>query len=188
RQVRRAARDVHDSAAAALDHPGHDGAAAEERTADVHLEHAPPVVRILVEEAASAAADAGVVHEQVDAPDLRERGGDRRGRGDVELERARADLAGDSVDLAARACGDDDGPAVLDEYARDARADAAPTAGDECDAVSQRRPRSRRALRGSRPTTGLPGPCRARSPSLRGGRSSPTVSSATRRRTRSGRA
>ena len=94
-----------------------------------------------VEERAGHRA-AGVVHDDVDAAELRDRARDDLlehvvvvdvGRDDERLAAGGAHVGGDLVELLLRARGQDDVGARVGERAGDRRADAAPGAGDDRD-------------------------------------------------------
>src|SRR5260221_9013361 len=127
RLVRGAARDVHDAPAAADDHLRCERVAAEIEAEDVHLERAPPLLR--VPERRLAPADPGVADEQVDVVGLARPALDVLGLRDVADECAAADVARDRLDLFLRATRDGDSHAGAGELARDALADPTAAAG-----------------------------------------------------------
>jgi hypothetical protein len=80
--------DADDAAVFLGDHPRHDGAAAQERTGEVDLDHLAPVLRRVLPHRFVWAVHAGIVHQNVDLTHLADRGVrrgcDRLGVGDVD--------------------------------------------------------------------------------------------------------
>ena len=97
--------DIHDASVAALAHVRQHGPAEVERAVDVDVEHFLPFLVGIFPGGRGLAGDAGVVHQNIDAPLFAERLGDRRlhliGMRDVDHQRKRAldrpgDVAGGS--------------------------------------------------------------------------------------------
>src|SRR5581483_8992288 len=82
--------EVHDVATAARHHAGHDSAGDVEQTFDVGVDHLLPVLTLAFVQLVEAAAEAGVVDQNVDVSPFLRQGGDGALHGgvigDVELE------------------------------------------------------------------------------------------------------
>src|SRR6266542_3222030 len=101
----------------------------------VHLEHAPPILRIHLPGRALLVSDPGVCAKEIDGPELRLDPLDHRldllSPGDVGDDGEPVDLTGDSLDLLARAGADRDARARGRELTGDVRADPAPAPGHQ---------------------------------------------------------
>jgi hypothetical protein len=133
--------DVDDVAAPALDHSGEDGAGGVEEALDVGVHHLVPVARVALLDGFEAAAEAGVVDEDVDlgpvGGEVAEGVGDDAGVADVELDEVGFGTVGllqlgrEGFEPLLTAGGEDEAGAGGGEGARAGRTDARAGSGDE---------------------------------------------------------
>ena len=131
---------VHDRALAALVHVGQHGAQAAERAGERHVEHLGPLLVGHVGDQA-VAAEAGVVHPDVDVAEVLERGGEQRLHvvlvGDVAAQRDRAgaellaERVGGLAEPALVGVGDDDAGALEQAATGERAADAGAGGGGD---------------------------------------------------------